>query len=68
MVKLMMFSALGLGMLAALPVVATADEAKTPVSALMLLNVLTQPVENRETAFDKSLREDGPAPRPATVG
>ena len=68
MVKLVMLSALGLGMLAALPVVATADEAKTPVSALILLNVLTRPIETREAVFDKSLREDGPAARPATVG
>ena len=67
-VKLVTVSALWLGALAAVPPPATADEAKTPVSAAMLLNLLAQPSETREASFDKSLREDGPAPRPTPVG
>lgn len=46
---------------------ATADEAKTPVTASMLLNVLTAPFESREAAYDRSLKEEGPAPRAAFV-
>jgi hypothetical protein len=44
--------------------VASAEEAKTPISASMILSILAQPVAPRVSAFDQSLREDGP-PRPA---
>ena len=40
------------------------DEAKAPVSASMLLKIMSAPLEARETAFDRSLKEVGPAPRP----
>jgi hypothetical protein len=42
---------------------ATADEAKTPVSASMLLNILSAPVQVRDTAYDRSITDPGPAPR-----
>lgn len=48
--------------LAAAP--ARADEAKSVVSASMLLTIMSTPIEARETAFNRSLKEDGPAPRP----
>ena len=48
--------------LAALP--AVADEVKAPVSASMFLSTMTAPLEAREAAFDRSLKEAGPAPRP----
>jgi hypothetical protein len=44
-----------------------ADEAKTPVSASMLLNILSAPVEPREAAYDRSIKEEGPAPRSSFV-
>ena len=50
------------------PARAAADEAKAPISAALLLNVLNAPVENRNAALDKSLRETGPAPRPSSEG
>jgi hypothetical protein len=44
---------------------AAADEVKAPVSAAsMFLSTMTAPVEGREAAFDRSLKEAGPAPRP----
>ena len=42
---------------------AGADEAKTPVSATMFLSIMSAPLEARDVAFDRSLKEDGPAPR-----
>jgi hypothetical protein len=42
---------------------ATADEAKVPVRASMLLSIMSTPVETRDVAFDRSLKEPGPAPR-----
>jgi hypothetical protein len=44
---------------------ASADEAKTVVRASMLLTITSVPVEAREVAFDRTLKEAGPAPRPA---
>ncbi len=44
-----------------------ADEAKTPVNASMLLNILSAPVQSREAAYDRSIKEPGPAPRSAWV-
>ena len=37
-----------------------AEEVKAPVSASLILDLLSQPRERREAAFDQSLREDGP--------
>jgi hypothetical protein len=47
--------------LAAVP--AAADEAKTPVSAAMFFSIMRAPVETRDVAFDRSLKDEGPAPR-----
>lgn len=44
---------------------ASADEAKVPVSASMMLKIMSTPIEARETAFDRSLKEPGPPPRPS---
>ena len=43
----------------------SADEAKVPVSASMMLRIMSAPVEARESAFDRSLKEAGVAPRPS---
>jgi hypothetical protein len=40
-----------------------ADEMKSPVSATMLLNMTAPRMDSRDDAFNKSLREEGPAPR-----
>jgi|GEM_PF-2001204 len=47
---------------------ATADEAKSPVSASMLLNIMSTPAEPRASAYDKALKDEGPAPRSAWEG
>ncbi len=47
---------------------ARADEAKTPVSAAIILNMLSRPVESRGSAFDQSLREDRPVPPASSPG
>src|SRR5205814_8991800 len=60
----------GLLVLAALATIALgaepalADEAKSVVKASMLLTIMSAPVEAREAAFDRSLKDTGPAPRP----
>jgi hypothetical protein len=43
---------------------ALADEAKVPLSASLLMKMMSPAVEARDTAFDRSLKEAGPAPRP----
>ncbi|MBI1846692.1 MAG: hypothetical protein HY294_07390 [Candidatus Rokubacteria bacterium] len=43
---------------------AAAEEAKTPVSALLLLNIMSAPIESRVSAFDESLRRAGLPPKP----
>ena len=43
---------------------AAADEVKASVSASMFLSTMTAPIEAREAAFDRSLKEAGPTPRP----
>jgi len=48
--------------LAAAP--AWSDEAKSAVSASMLLTIMSAPIEARETAYNRSLKDEGPAPRP----
>ena len=40
-----------------------ADEMKSPISASMLLNMTAPRMDSRDDAFNKSLREEGPAPR-----
>ncbi len=45
---------------AAVPV--AAEEAKASVSAPMLLNILSAPIEPREVAYDQSIKDEGPAP------
>ena len=55
-----------LGVLAALALgtaPASADEAKVVLRASMLLTITSVPVEAREVAFDRTLKEAGPAPR-----
>ncbi len=47
----------------ALAVPAAADEMKVPISASMLLNMTAPRADSRDDAFNKSLREEGPAPR-----
>jgi hypothetical protein len=63
----MMRSLLVLAILAAVAVLgvasAVADEAKTPVSATMFLSIMSAPLEARDVAFDRSLKEDGPVQR-----
>jgi hypothetical protein len=46
---------------AAMATPAMADEAKTQVSATMLLNILSAPVQPRETAHDEAIKREGPA-------
>jgi hypothetical protein len=59
----------GLLVLAALAVFALgvtpawADEAKVVVKASMLLSITSVPLEAREVAYDRTLKEAGPAPR-----
>ncbi len=57
----LVFGALALGLGAVAP--ALADEVKTPITANMLLNVLTAPGESRDRAFNESLREAPPVAR-----
>ncbi len=47
------------------PVAALADEAKAPISASMLLRVMTPISESRDAAFDGAIKEPGPPPRRA---
>ena len=42
---------------------AAAEEAKTPISGAMLLNILAPTVESRDAAFDRAMKEPAPAPR-----
>ena len=42
---------------------AAADEAKVVVRASMLLSITSVPVEAREVAYDRTLKDAGPAPR-----
>lgn len=47
---------------------ATAEEAKAPVSAALILNIMAQPIALRDSPLDQAARESGPAPRPAEPG
>jgi len=42
---------------------AVADEAKSPISASVLLNILAPAAESRDAAFDRAMKEPGPLPR-----
>jgi hypothetical protein len=42
---------------------AAADEAKSQVTATMMLNILSAPMPARDTAYDRSITDPGPAPR-----
>jgi hypothetical protein len=42
---------------------AAADEAKTPVSATILMNVLSVPAQTRDAAYDRAITDPAPAPR-----
>lgn len=56
--------ALGTFVVAGLGVIpAAADEVKTPVSASMLLNILSAPAEARDAAYDRSITDPESAPR-----
>lgn len=46
--------------------VAAADEAKTPVNASMMLNILSAPSATYGQAFDEAIKDE--APRPAGPG
>lgn len=47
---------------------AGAEEAKAPVSAVMILNIMAQPITLRESPLDQAARESGPRPRPVEAG
>jgi hypothetical protein len=54
-----------LALLMGLPAAAAAhDEAKTPVSGSIILDMTKPPAQSRERAFDESLRGDGPPAKP----
>ena len=48
--------------------VASADEAKTPVNAAMILSIVSSPVESRASAFDESLRQPAPPTTDSSAG
>ena len=41
---------------------AVADEAKSPISSAVLLNMLAPISESRDAAFDRAMKEPGPPP------
>ena len=46
------------------PAMARADEAKAPINAALLLNMLApSTTESRDAAFDRAMKEPGPGPR-----
>lgn len=58
-----------LALLLGLPAVAAAhDEAKTPISGSIILDLTKPPADSRDRAFDESLRQDVPSPRPKAEG
>jgi len=48
--------------------VVRADEAKTPVSAAMILSIVAAPVDTRTRAFDEELRRPAPPVSDRSVG
>ena len=61
-----MFAALALSALGA--TAAPADELKTPIRASMLLELSAPRAQSRDTAYQESLRAEGPAPLRRGVG
>ena len=58
-----------LALLLGLPVAAVAhDEAKTPVTGSIILEMTKPGAGTRDRAFDESLRREGPPPAPKTEG
>jgi hypothetical protein len=54
-----------LALVAVLPAAAAAhDEAKTPVSGSIILDMTRPPAQSRERAFDEALRDGGPPAKP----
>ena len=47
---------------------ALADEAKTPVSAELILTIVGSPVQSRTSAFDESLKRPTPPVADSTAG
>jgi hypothetical protein len=47
---------------------AAADEAKTPVSAAMILSIVAAPVDTRTSAFDEALRRPAPPAADSSQG
>ena len=41
---------------------AVADEAKSPISSALLLNIMAPVAESRDAAFDRAMKEPPPAP------
>ena len=62
-----MVAAMTASVLLALAVPARGEEVKSPVGATLILNMLSQPRQSREAAYDQSIREEGP-PRARTTG
>jgi hypothetical protein len=50
------------------PGLASADEAKTPISAAMILSIVAAPAESRTSAFDEALKRPAPAAPDNSVG
>ena len=59
-----------LGVVVALTVAApaVADEAKASISVRSIMNAVAPAIESRESAYDRSIRDSGPAPAPASAG
>jgi len=60
-IRLTLRAVLTAAMLAAGAGAAAADEAKTPVSASMILDIVNAPVTGRGSAFDEALKRPAPA-------
>ena len=58
----------GTAMLLGAAGVASADEAKTPISAAMILNIVAAPVDSRTSAFDEALKRPAPASPDSNAG
>ena len=42
---------------------AVADEAKTPIKASIILDIVNRPVDSRQVAFDESIKREAPSAR-----
>ena len=47
----------------AMVIPAAADEAKTPIKASIVLDMVNRPVDSRQLAFDESLKREAPSAR-----